>query len=70
MVLVRHGVGPTRGQQQQSKLPDFRTRSPNDARQPGADVSQVAPVPAETSASDAPACAPIEEAGQGPARWL
>ena len=59
-----------RGQQQQSQLPAFSTRSRNDTRSTGTRVVQIAAVPARKSASDAPACAPVtEEARPGPGRW-
>ena len=51
-------VGRTRWQQQQLQPPAFNTRSRNDTRQTGARAVQVAPVPAEESASYTPACDP------------
>ena len=75
--VMRPGTGRqepasrTRWQQQQLQPPAFNTRSRNDTWQTGARAVQVAPVPAEKSVSDAPACAPgTEAARQAPGRWL
>ena len=74
---MRPGIGTqepasrTRWPQQQLQPPAFDTRSRNDTRQTGARAVQVAPVPAERSASDAPAYAPGTEAARSaPGRWL
>ena len=75
--VVRPGTGTqepadrTRWQQQLLQPPAFNTRSRNNMRQTEARAVQVAPVPAEKLASDAPACAPGTEAARpAPGRWL
>ena len=75
--VVRPGTGTqepagrTRWQQQQVQPPAFNTRSRNDTRQTGSCAVQVAPVPAEKSVPDAPACAPGTEAARPVSgRWV
>ena len=51
--------------------PAFSTQTRNDTRQTRARAVQVAPVPADNSASDAPACASgTEETRPAPGRWF